>query len=117
MDLHPVLESDYNFNIIYKGIVIFSSSSMPPRGAPSRGGSSRGRGANNSPNIGAHVATVGVKRPNFGTVGRDLAVYVNSFKTTIPESVIHHYDGKEPRFPASCYGTLMLSPQLVRLSS
>lgn len=84
---------------------------MPPRGAPSRGGSSRGRGGStNSPNIGAHVTTVGVKRPNFGTVGRDLAVYVNSFKTTIPESVIHHYDGKEPRFPAACHETLIFSP-------
>jgi eukaryotic translation initiation factor 2C len=35
-----------------------------------------------------------VKRPSFGTLGRDLAIYVNSFQTTIPESVIHHYDGK-----------------------
>jgi eukaryotic translation initiation factor 2C len=58
---------------------------MPPRGAPSRGGSSgRGRGGStDSPHISPHVTTVGVKRPNFGTVGRDLAVYVNSFKTTI----------------------------------
>lgn len=71
---------------------------MPPRGAPSiRGahssgpGRSRG-GATDSPKIGAHITTVGVKRPSFGTGGRDLSIYVNSFQTTIPESVIHHYD-------------------------
>ena len=92
MDPYPVLESDPES--------CYQKPSphplfMPPRGAPSRGGSSRGRGGStNLPNIGTHVATVGVKRPNFGTLGRDLTVYVNSFKTTIPESVIHHYDGK-----------------------
>lgn len=71
---------------------------MPPRGAPSLRGSAvsgRGRaGPTDSPSIGSHVTTVGVKRPSFGTLGRDLAIYVNSFQTTIPESVIHHYDGK-----------------------
>lgn len=72
---------------------------MPPRGAPSlRGTSSSGRGRGGGtdlPNISAHVTTVGVKRPNFGTIGRELAIYVNSFQTTIPDNVIHHYDGKE----------------------
>ena len=72
---------------------------MPPRGAPSLRGSSSGRGRGGGggidlPNISAHVTTVGVKRPNFGTIGRDLAIYVNSFQTTIPDNVIHHYDGK-----------------------
>jgi eukaryotic translation initiation factor 2C len=33
-------------------------------------------------------------RPNFGTGGRELPIFVNSFQTTIPEAVIHHYDGK-----------------------
>jgi len=78
---------------------------MPPR-TQARGGprgSSRGsRGSSITrgpsvqpevPNIGAHITTVGVKRPNFGTGGRELSIYVNSFQTTIPEGVIHHYDG------------------------
>lgn len=82
---------------------------MPPRaqarGGP-RGPSLSGRGSRGSstsrvsqtaqpevPNIGAHITTVGVKRPNFGTGGRELSIYVNSFQTTIPEGVIHHYDG------------------------
>ncbi|KAF8913963.1 argonaute-like protein [Gymnopilus junonius] len=44
------------------------------------------------PSIGSHVTTIGVKRPNFGTGGRELNIFVNSFKTTIPEGVIYHYD-------------------------
>lgn len=83
---------------------------MPPRAAPARGsrGARGGRGAGpprghgggsgslafGLPSAGSHITTVGVKRPNFGTAGRDLPIYANSFVTTIPEGVIHHYDGK-----------------------
>ena len=81
---------------------------MPPRAAPargSRGGARGGRGAGprggdsgsfafGLPSAGSHITTVGVKRPNFGTGGRELPIYANSFVTTIPEGVIHHYDGK-----------------------
>ncbi|KAF7332103.1 Argonaute-like protein [Mycena kentingensis (nom. inval.)] len=42
--------------------------------------------------IGAHITTVGVKRPDFGTSGQPTPIFVNSFATTIPNSVIHHYD-------------------------
>jgi eukaryotic translation initiation factor 2C len=79
---------------------------MPPRAAPGRGrgapGPARGgRGGAASrenvvqiglPTSGDHITTVGVKRPGFGTGGRPLDIYVNSFVTTIPEGVIHHYD-------------------------
>jgi eukaryotic translation initiation factor 2C len=82
---------------------------MPPRAAPtrgSRGGARGGRGAGpprgggsgplafGLPSAGSHITTVGVKRPNFGTGGRELPIFANSFVTTIPEGVIHHYDGK-----------------------
>jgi eukaryotic translation initiation factor 2C len=80
---------------------------MPPRAASargSRGGARRGagpppRGGSSPlsfglPSAGSHITTVGVKRPNFGTGGRELPIFVNSFVTTIPEGVIHHYDGK-----------------------
>ncbi|KAJ7878523.1 argonaute-like protein [Mycena olivaceomarginata] len=73
---------------------------MPPRGqgrgAP-RGGRGGGRGsappsqpAHQAP--AAHITTVGVKRPNFGTSGRPIPININSFKTTIPEGYIYHYD-------------------------
>ena len=83
---------------------------MPPRAAPRGGprgggpairGGPGGRGGGRGgaiqiglPTAGSHITTVGVKRPNFGTGGRELPIYVNSFRTTIPEGVIHHYDGK-----------------------
>lgn len=79
---------------------------MPPRAAPGRGGSTRGAaggpsrggrgGATRGPQIGlatgSHITTVGVQRPDFGTGGKPLPIYVNSFVTTIPEGIIHHYD-------------------------
>jgi len=77
---------------------------MPPRasGRSGRGGTGPrgGRGGGGGlltvglPSAGSHITTVGVKRPNFGTGGRALPIFVNSFVTTIPEGIIHHYDGK-----------------------
>ncbi|KAF8974495.1 argonaute-like protein [Flammula alnicola] len=84
---------------------------MPPRaaprggprgvGGPARGG--RGGGATRGgaiqiglPSTYSHITTVGVRRPNFGTGGRELPIFVNSFITTIPEGVIHHYDVISP---------------------
>jgi eukaryotic translation initiation factor 2C len=64
----------------------------PPRTRPPRVGGPSSQ--YDSPSIGSHVTTVGVKRPNFGTLGRDIPIYVNSFETSIPENVIHHYNGK-----------------------
>jgi eukaryotic translation initiation factor 2C len=79
---------------------------MPPRVAPGRGGpprgtggpvrGGRGRGSGvqvGLPTSGAHITTIGVKRPDFGSGGRALPIFVNSFVTTIPEGIIHHYDG------------------------
>jgi len=35
---------------------------------------------------------VGVKRPDHGTSGQPVPIYVNSFVTTVPNCLIHHYD-------------------------
>lgn len=85
---------------------------MPPRAAP-RGSAPRGVGpairglrggatsrapasqfSLSSTTSGSHITTIGVKRPNFGTGGTLVTINVNSFRTTIPEGVIHHYDGE-----------------------
>ncbi|KAJ7179067.1 hypothetical protein C8R46DRAFT_1345500 [Mycena filopes] len=58
---------------------------MPPRPAPS--GARVGL-----PTSGAHITTVGVKRPDFCSGGQPVSIYVNSFTTTVPSSIIHHYD-------------------------
>jgi len=88
-----------------------SGPGRPARGAPRGGGTARGIGAARGggatrgggpargglhiglPTSGAHITTVGVKRPDFGTAGKPIPIYVNSFETTIPESFIYHYDG------------------------
>ncbi|KAJ7228592.1 argonaute-like protein, partial [Mycena pura] len=44
------------------------------------------------PTSGEHITTVGVKRPDFGSFGQPVPIFVNSFVTTIPSSIIHHYD-------------------------
>lgn len=70
---------------------------MPPRGA----GANRGRGGLTRGGIqpalpsesNTHITTVGVQRPNFGTGGTSLPIFVNAFETSIPEGIIHHYDG------------------------
>jgi eukaryotic translation initiation factor 2C len=41
----------------------------------------------------SHITTVGVRRPGYGKTGKPMQVTANYFKTTIPEDVIHHYDG------------------------
>ncbi|KAF4619813.1 hypothetical protein D9613_005017 [Agrocybe pediades] len=74
---------------------------MPPRaGGPAirgrGGGPSRGTSIPVGLTSGGHVTTVGVKRPSYGTGGRELNIFVNSFTTTIPEGVIHHYDVISP---------------------
>jgi len=81
---------------------------MPPRGAPGRGGGAGGaaRGGRSGgargglqvglPSSSSHITTVGVKRPDFGTGGKACPIYVNSFVTTIPDGIIHHYDGMAP---------------------
>ena len=86
---------------------------MPPRSdsraAPRGVGAQRGRGAAATRGGGhqtgiasksnAHITTVGVKRPNFGTGGTPLPIFINAFETSIPEGKIHHYDGS---FPHRC---------------
>jgi eukaryotic translation initiation factor 2C len=76
---------------------------MPPRGAPGRGGGGPARGGRGGatrgdirvglPSSSSHITTVGVKRPDFGTGGKACPIYVNSFVTTVPDGIIHHYDG------------------------
>ncbi|KAH9483501.1 Protein argonaute-2 [Psilocybe cubensis] len=80
---------------------------VPPRGA--RGGGA-GRGGQSSislpgaaaPSISSHVKTVGVKRPNYGSAGRAMEVYVNSFAVKdVPTGHVFHYDVVEPdKLPA-----------------
>lgn len=41
----------------------------------------------------SHVSTVGVKRPGYGISGKKIQIRANYFRTTIPDHVIHHYDG------------------------
>lgn len=51
----------------------------------------------------SHVATVGVRRPGFGVAGKPIRVTANYFRTTIPDRVIHHYDGSSPLYASiSC---------------
>ncbi|KAF7353951.1 Protein argonaute-2 [Mycena venus] len=75
---------------------------MPPRGQGrgaargGRGGSGGGRGPP-APQpahqqAAAHITTVGVRRPDFGSSGRLMPLHVNSFRTTIPDGLIYHYD-------------------------
>ncbi|KAJ8094050.1 hypothetical protein PM082_009940 [Marasmius tenuissimus] len=59
-----------------------------------RGGFNGGGGTQGAPVISDHVTTVGVRRPNFGTMGKTTTIAVNSFVTTIPQSIIRHYDGE-----------------------
>lgn len=40
----------------------------------------------------AHVETVGVKRPNFGTGGREINISVNAFPVQVTDGIIYHYD-------------------------
>ncbi|KAG8746116.1 hypothetical protein FRC10_005982 [Ceratobasidium sp. 414] len=42
--------------------------------------------------VAAHIQTVGVKRPGFGTAGRPITVLVNHFVCTIPTGTAYHYD-------------------------
>ncbi|KAJ7047297.1 argonaute-like protein [Mycena alexandri] len=66
---------------------------MPPRPAPGHSFPSLAGGARAGlPTAGAHITTVGVKRPDFSSGGQPVPIYVNSFATTVPSSIIHHYD-------------------------
>ncbi|KAF7342176.1 Protein argonaute-2 [Mycena venus] len=40
-----------------------------------------------------HITTVGVRRPDYGSAGRAIAINVNSFTAEIPDGTIYHYDG------------------------
>ncbi|KAK7470584.1 hypothetical protein VKT23_002008 [Stygiomarasmius scandens] len=39
-----------------------------------------------------HVSTIGVKRPGYGSGGKPSTIQINSFTTTVPDGIIHHYD-------------------------
>ncbi|KAG6835855.1 hypothetical protein H0H93_013913, partial [Arthromyces matolae] len=41
---------------------------------------------------GANVTTIGLKRPNFGTSGRAIAVVANCYVAEPPHEIIRHYD-------------------------
>lgn len=82
----------------------------PIRGGPAirggRGGATGGRGGAGGRGGGAtgavngqhvlpadHVTTIGVKRREFGRGGRPMSVQVNYYETSVPNNIIHHYDG------------------------
>ncbi|KAJ7612222.1 argonaute-like protein [Roridomyces roridus] len=76
---------------------------MPPRARGGGGGRGGGRGGGAGVGRGgapppghqppaAHITTVGVRRPQYGTNGRPITINVNSFATQIPEGSIYHYD-------------------------
>ncbi|KAF8061822.1 argonaute-like protein [Lyophyllum atratum] len=98
---------------------------MPPRIAPDRGAPRGGRGGGRPPR-GARVVraicsisitryircfqvqTVGVKRPDYGTAGRPIAIQTNSFVTSIPEVIIRHYDTITPSNLHTRINTLLI---------
>ncbi|KAJ7232048.1 Piwi domain-containing protein [Mycena haematopus] len=93
---------------------------MPPRGqgrGATRGGRGMGRGQAPPPQPAhqppaSHITTIGVKRPNFGSSGRPIPININSFKTTIPEGWIYHYDvTSEKIFPVAMNMRLIKSLQ------
>ena len=69
------------------------------RGGAARGGGAPGAltptpsGTAGGPQISAHVQTVGVKRPGFGSSGRAVKVYTNHYEVQVPNDTICHYDG------------------------
>ncbi|KZO92299.1 Piwi-domain-containing protein [Calocera viscosa TUFC12733] len=81
--------------------------SGPSRGGPRGGGPGPGRGG--SPGVtgavalsqhsakvpvggAAHVTTVAVRRPGYGTLGRQIPVVTNTYPLTCPPMTIYHYD-------------------------
>ncbi|KAJ7490839.1 argonaute-like protein [Mycena latifolia] len=60
------------------------------RGGPPTGGGRGGQPAHQPP--AAHVTTVGVRRPDYGSSGKPITINVNSFNATIPDGSIYHYD-------------------------
>ncbi|KAJ7608103.1 argonaute-like protein [Mycena polygramma] len=40
-----------------------------------------------------HVLAVGVKRPDYGSKGRQIDIKINAFETAIPEAIIYQYKG------------------------
>ncbi|KAE9392991.1 Piwi-domain-containing protein [Gymnopus androsaceus JB14] len=115
---------------------------MPPRptqeGGPPRGGRGRGRGGGRPPRGGpqivgtgrgaqmagagvqpsgsqaahAHVATVGVRRPNYGVSGKKVSVFTNACEASVPENIIYHYDAIEKTLPARVNMVLLKQLQL-----
>ncbi|KAF8993952.1 Piwi domain-containing protein [Cyathus striatus] len=73
-----------------------SSRGASPAGGRGGGGAARGRTQVGLPGIAATVTTVGVKRPDYGTTGTVFNAQVNAFATSIPESIIYHYDAINP---------------------
>ncbi|KAF8627134.1 hypothetical protein AX17_006353 [Amanita inopinata Kibby_2008] len=85
---------------------------MPPRRASSRGqpqafgdrgGRGRGRGAGaprdgstaaqtSGPAVPAHIATVGVRRPDYGRAGRPINIIANAYNVKNSEGMVYHYD-------------------------
>lgn len=57
------------------------------------GGVSDSDGDRNPSNTVARAQTVVMRRPGHGQSGKKIKVATNHFVVTIPESIIHHYDG------------------------
>ncbi|KAJ7216364.1 argonaute-like protein [Mycena pura] len=76
---------------------------MPPRAQGRGGARGGGRGGGRGGDWAAfadhvifapaaHITTVGVRRPGYGSTGRPITVNVNSFTAEIPDGSIYHYD-------------------------
>jgi eukaryotic translation initiation factor 2C len=84
-----------------------------------RGGAGGGRGGAQSVASGITIArdiqTIGVPRPGLGKSGRAVKVFTNHFATTIPESIICHYDGAYLRLSLFSSRTVLLTKGIDRV--
>ncbi|KAK0445338.1 argonaute-like protein [Desarmillaria tabescens] len=76
----------------------------PPRGrGGGRGGGVGVTGPQGGPSasISSAVQPVGVRRPGFGTAGRQITVAVNACEMNIPDITVYHYDAMEKSLRAA----------------
>ena len=64
-----------------------------PPPSPFRGSGGGGDGDRNPSNTVAYAQTVAKRRLGHGQSGKQIKVATNHFVVTIPEAIIHHYDG------------------------
>ncbi|KAJ3794428.1 argonaute-like protein [Lentinula aff. detonsa] len=93
----------------------------PSRAGPpsliGRGAQMTGAGGQPSGLPAEHVKTVGVRRPDFGTVGTKVEVHTNACEAVIPQHIIYHYDAivsektLPPRLTIQLIKQLQLQPE------